>query len=219
VSWPTGWFKGAAVDAVTEDGRVIAGEMLGPEKLAATELGLRWQPEPWLALDFTAFQHDLDDLLGYTVYHASGEELNLGNGKTGEELMIRGLETELRTRFGQTLDGFLNHTYQDATITAPDGLESRWANAPRHKLSGGVRWHGPVVVDLRARWVDAVTYSEIPDAPVADYGTVDLAVSKVLARRLFLKFAVQNLLDHAHHEYPLYTQLVRKARLAVQYHF
>lgn len=71
----------------------------------------------------------------------------------------------------------------------------------------------------RFRYVSKVTYQEVPSAPVDDYVTVDMAVSKELKDHYFVKLSALNLLNDNHYEYPIYTQITRRVMLTFQYNW
>jgi len=218
VSRPGSWFKGAAVDAVTADGRVIEGEFLEAEHLLDMELGVRMQPNKKFQLDISAFRHFLDDALGYEVYYAADGVLNLGHSGTGNTVTVRGVESAARLVCCDRISAFLNYTYQDAEREEPGGGTTTWETAPRHKVSGGFRYNGPVIIDLRGRYVDAVRYDEAPLTPVDSYTTFDVAVSRRLGS-FTVKLSATDLLDDEHFEYPLYSAMTRKVMGLVRYEF
>lgn len=218
VRWPGGWFKGSAVEAVTEDGQVIAGRFLEPERLTDVEVGVRLQPDERLQLDLGAFRHHMEDILGYTVYHTASDELNIGHARSGETVTVQGIELETRSRIHARVELFLNYAYQDAEYDGPADQEFDWPQPPRHKLSAGVRYRGPVVVDLRGRHVGDALFDEVPTEPVDAYTTVDAAISRRQGP-VTVKLAATNLLDDRHHEYPLYTELARRVMATIRYDF
>jgi iron complex outermembrane receptor protein len=219
VTWPGGWFKGAGVDAVTESGRTIEGELLEPEHLVAYEAGLRLTPDQSTLIDIEAFQHKVRDIIGYTVFEAGPDTLNLGFTNTGDHLTVAGLEVELKRQLSTEISAFLNYTLQRATIEYEGGAEDDWANAPQHKASGGIRYLGFLNADLRFRFVDDLAYQEVPSVPVNSYWTVDMAMSKRFPHGVYTKVGVLNLLDDEHYEYPIYTVMKRRAYLTFEYGF
>ncbi len=221
VSWPTGWFKGHAIDEVTENGVSLKGSNLGPEKLQAYEIGLRWEPASDRIFSLEYFHNRVEDIIGYSVYYSNNDtgELNLGFANTSDTIIINGFELEAKGRVSNSFRGFLNYTYQWAELENENGATARWENAPEHKLSAGINYSGYVNVDLRGRYVSAVTYQEIPDVAVDSYTTLDMAISKEIAGKHFVKLSASNILDNRHYEYPLYTKITRRLILSFQYAF
>lgn len=216
-----GWFKGSNVTATTGNGQVITGSSLEPEKLTAYEAGLRFEPNKKLSLDLEYFQNYVKDTIGYELFYENPQtgERDLGLTNLPGEVFIQGVEMELKNWLTDHFNVFLNYTYQWAEMEDEDGQKDRWPNAPKHKVSTGVFYQGLVDVDLRFRYVSAVTYQEVPSVPVDEYATIDAAISREFKDHYFVKLSALNLLDDNHYEYPIYTQSTRRIMLTFQYNF
>ncbi len=219
VTWPGGWFKGAAIGESTEGGTEVAGESLKPERMTSYEFGVRATPDGATFLGLEFFHESVKDNIGYVVYESANDVLNLGFSNTVDVVEVYGVEVEAKRFLTRQVSSFLNYTYQNADISLTGGPTIDWENAPNNKLSGGIRYHGPVAVDLRFRYVSDLAYQEISSIPVADYWTTDLAVSKALANGIFAKLSVMNLLDDERYEYPMYTAITRRATMTLKYLF
>ncbi|MBI5214031.1 MAG: TonB-dependent receptor [Nitrospirae bacterium] len=220
VTWPTGWFKGAVPNAVTQQGENIKGSLLKPENAVSYEIGIRYMPEPKFLLDLGLFHQKVTDTIGYIVYYSnpSTNELNIGHTNISDEVTTTGIEAETKKYLTSDIYAFLNYTYQYAEI-ASGGIKSRWKNAPENKISGGIFYSGFADIDLRSRYVSEVTYQEVANIPVGSYYTIDLAVSKKISKSGFVKLSAINLLNNIHYEYPIYTAIDRKISLTLQYDF
>ncbi|MCR4293743.1 MAG: TonB-dependent receptor [Candidatus Kuenenia sp.] len=214
-----GWLKGADVTAITENGEVITGDTLNPEKLTAYEAGIRFEPNKKLSLNLEYFQNYIKDIIGYEVFYENTQtnELNMGLSNLPGEVFIQGVELEVKNKLTSYLHLFFNYTYQWAEIEDENGANERWRNAPKHKTSAGLFYQGPVDVDLRLRYVSDVTYHEVPSIEVDDYITADMALSKEIKNNYFVKLSALNLLDDNHYEYPIYTQSARRIMFTFQY--
>lgn len=220
VAWPGGWFKGAAVTAVTEDGRTIQGELLDPEKLTAYEIGIRFNSEnnPFFNfLNIELFRNKVKNMIGFETYSSNNQSFHLGKAQIDDEIYIDGIEFALKKYYRNGLIYFINYTFQDATLHSTTKTDSTWENAPEHKISGGISYIGNFNFDLKARYVSKVVYQEIPNIDVDSYTSVDLAISKTFKEKYFLKLGIINLLNDEHYEYPIYTQITRKALLTFRY--
>ena len=213
----TGWFKGGAITQTTNNtGEIIAGKSLKPEKLTAYELGIRWQPDAKNLLGIEYYHNKITNIIGYNVYDVVPPGVpNLGFDNLSDEHIIQGIEFETKRRFSDTWGGFFNYTYQ----WGEDGSGNKLESLPENKFNAGINYFGIVDVDLRMRYVSATTFAEVPNVPVEDYTTVDLAVSKAFSKALFVKLSVMNLLADKHYEYPLYTNMTRKAMITFKYSF
>lgn len=219
VNWADGWFKGAAVSATTENGNTITGNGLKAEKLTAYEAGLRFVPNKKFSLNLEYFQNYIDDTIEFKVHYENSQtgERNLGFSNRPGELSIHGVELELRNWFTPNINVYSNYNYQWAVWDDENRHKERWRTSPKHKVSAGIFYNGPIDVDLRFRYVSEVTYQEVPSALVDDYTTIDLALSKEFKDHYFVKLSATNLLDDDHFEYPLYTELTRRVMFTFQY--
>jgi outer membrane receptor protein involved in Fe transport len=219
VRFPGGWLKGSQIEATTEDGRVISGVAPKPEKLTAYEAGLRVHPDERTYIDFEVYQNTIKSNLGLVVFHSAADEINLGITNIGDRIRLSGAEIEVKHDLSNEIKAFLNYTYQRGTISITSSPEKTWTGAPRNKLSGGISYSGPIAVDVRFRYVGAVTYPEVEFDPVDEYWNVDLALSKYLGDHVRVKLSASNALDRARYEYPIYTQIKRKLLLDLRYIF
>lgn len=214
-----GWFKGADVAQTTTLGQPVAAAPLRPEKLISYELGLRWNPEPGLYANVELYYQQIKDHIVIQAYPTSGLP-NLAFANAADKTRARGVEVELKKRFLPALSGFLTYTYQYANqYRPPTETVFRRYNTPNNKASVGALYTGRVNVDVRARYVSAVTYSDIPSLRVDDYLQTDLGISKEVGGRLFVKVGVVNLFNQHHYEYGFYTPITRKAILTLEYSF
>ncbi len=216
----TGWFKGSTITATTNNsGEVIEGAGRGSEKMIAHELGLRWQPTPDTMVTTEYYYNKVSDVLGLVVYDTVPvgdiEIPNLGAATTDQEHIYQGVELEIQTKVSDNVSGFFNYTYQWGDDSSGNTLEF----FPENKASAGVRYFNYFDFDIRARYVSEVTYSEVPSVPADSYSSVDIAISKLFANQLFAKLSAINLMDNQHYEYPIYTQITRKAMLTIKYSF
>ena len=213
----TGWFKGGAITQTTNNsGKVIEGKSLKPEKLRAYELGLRWQPNDNHMINVEYYYNEITDILELIVYDLVPPGIpNLGVANTDTKNIFQGIELEVKNQYSDSLSSFINYTYQWGI----DGSGNDLNNLPKNKFNAGISYLGAVNIDARIRHVSGVTFSEVPTTPVEKYTTMDLAVSKALNNRFFLKLSVMNLLNDKHYEYPLYTKITRKTMLTLKYSF
>lgn len=200
-------------------GQAVPASALRPEKLVSYELGLRWNPEPGFYANVEFYYQQVKDQIVIQAYPTSGLP-NLTFSNASDKTRARGVEVEVKKRFLPALAGFFNYTYQYANqYRPPTETVFRRYNTPNNKASVGAVYTGRVNVDLRARYVSAVTYSDVPSLRVDDYLQTDLAVSREFARRLFVKVGVVNLFNQHHFEYGFYTPITRKAVLTLDYPF
>jgi iron complex outermembrane recepter protein len=218
VRFPNGWLKGSQLTATAEDGSTIEGVTPDPEKLTAYEAGLRIHPDERTYVDVEVFRNTIKSNLGVVVYHASGDELNIGVANIGDRITLSGAEVEVKHNLLSGAEAFLNYTYQRGTIKKT-GAEETWRGAPRNKLSGGVSYTRLITADVHIRYVDKVTYPEVDFGPVEDYWTVDVALSRDVGQHARAKLSITNVLDRARYEYPIYTQMKRKVLLDLRYFF
>jgi len=203
-----GWFKGSQITNTTASGRLVAGTPLRPEKLTSYETGARWSPGAGFTADLELYYQTIKDSVGIVTYPNLGGPPNITIANAPGTTYGKGAELELKERLDRRLSGFANYAYEYSRF-----------NAPTNKASFGVLYEAWANVDLRYRYVSAVVYSDIPSQTVSAYGTLDVAVSKRFADRWFVKAGVLDLLNTAHYEYPIYTQMTRKAALSAQYFF
>lgn len=203
-----GWFKGSQITGTTATGQLVAGTPLQPERLTSYETGARWSPGDGFYADLELYYQAIKDSVGIVTYPNPGGPPNITLANAPGTTYGRGAELELKKRFDRRLSGFANYAYEYARF-----------NAPTNKASAGVLYESWATLDLRFRYVSAVVYSDIPGRTVSGYGTVDLAVSRRFGDRWLAKAGALDLLDQAHYEYPIYTQMTRKAYLLLRYSF
>ncbi|NRB37158.1 MAG: TonB-dependent receptor [Pseudomonadales bacterium] len=216
----TGWFKGSTITATTNNtGEFIAGGQRESEKMLAHEIGLRWQYSPQTMITTEYYYNKVSDIISLIVYDTvtvgTTAIPNLGATTIDEEVVYQGLELESKSQWSDNTRFFLNYTYQ----WAEDGQGHDLKNLPKNKVSTGIQYYRYFDFDIRARYVSEVTYLEVPGIEVASYTSLDIAISKRINRQFFMKLSVLNLLDEKHYEYPIYTQIGRKALLTLKFSF
>lgn len=223
---PNSWFKGTQLSLTTADGRLIEGTNLKPSTNTSYEVGVRYDPDPDLSANLGFFSETIKDMSSlYSIYAnfdpaAGPVGLNLSYQNSKGRVEIRGLEFEASKTFENLFKVWGNWTGQVGWNIAEDGTRTDWLAMPKTKLAAGVVVTGPINVDIRGRFVSDVYFNEIgaPANKVSAYRTIDVSAFKEFGP-LMVKLAVLNLFNDVHYEYPLYTQLVRKAMLTAQYSF
>lgn len=227
---PNSWFKGTQLTLTSADGRLIQGGNLKPSTNTSYEAGLRWDPDSNLSAGLGFFLETIKDVSSlYPIYanlpgpgydSAAPMGLNLSYQNNHGSIEIKGLEFEISKTFANQFKIWGNWTGQIGESVAENGARSTWEAMPKTKIAGGILFTGPLNVDLRGRYVSDVYFNEVsaPANHVAAYRTVDASVFKEFGK-VMVKLSVLNLLNDVHYEYPMYTQLVRKASLSAQYEF
>ncbi len=172
---------------------------LAPETLTGFETGLDFgrKGSP-LGASLTAFANDLHDAVtNVTVAANTRERRNL------DRVRVQGLEASAHARPHRTLTLEAAYLFTDARVTepgpaAPASLDgNRIAQVPRHTLAASATWEAPAAfrVTARARWFSLQYEDDENTLRLAPDATVDLGVSRRLARHWEVFFAVENAFD------------------------
>ncbi len=112
------------------------------------ELGARWKLPPWLEATVSLFYIPVRDEILYVV---ADEATFTGRNVNVPDTLRRGVEITLRGRYGERLDGFINHTVTKATFETDlvrfgtGGLQQvrkgdEFPLVPRHRLGVGLNF-------------------------------------------------------------------------------
>lgn len=183
-----------------------ANHLLDPERLAGTEVGLRYAKDG-LELSATAFANRLSDAIGnVTLGHGPGLFPGVGfvagsyrQRQNLDAVKVRGLEASAEARRG-SWSFRLGASYSDAKVMARgassplDGL--RPAQTPAFALSAGLTWEDQgrvaslLIMHVGPQYEDDLNAQRLPPAT-----TIDGYFSWPLSKRLQLVARGENLLN------------------------
>jgi outer membrane receptor protein involved in Fe transport len=184
----------------------VANETLKPERLTGGEAGVQERLGP-VDVRVTGFWNEVQDqILNVTL------TTNLADCPAGttcrqrrnvDLTRIRGVETEVEVRPFPRWRVTAGHVYLDAHVieTSSPALEgNRLAQVPDHVVTLGVHWDDPAwfAASLVVRRVGRQFEDDLNTLPMGAYTTVDLRISRRLARWIDAYVAVENLLDETY---------------------
>lgn len=172
----------------------LANSALDAESLGGVEGGadLALTRRMWIRLN--GFWNELDSAIANVTLSATPQLIvrqrqNLGGAR------VRGGEAEVMVRAGSAtapVDLRAAYLYSDA-VQEPSGL--RLPQVARHQVTFGVRYEGPLRVDLAARVGSRQFDDDLNTLPLEHYGIVDLVVGRAVTRQLEAFVSIENLFD------------------------
>jgi iron complex outermembrane receptor protein len=180
---------------------LLLGQGLETEKVLATELGWRLQPNERVSLALSTFYNDYDDLrTAEPGPPPFGIPITLGNGLEGhtygaELAGVYQVSDALRLRGGYT---FLKKDLTLKPGSADLNGGTAESNDPEHQFLVQTSLDLPRGLELDAvlRWVDA-----LPQPPIHSYAGLDLRLGWHATEHLELAVVGQNLLHDRHTEF------------------
>jgi len=177
----------------------LANPSLGPERLIGGELGVNLIPVKGLTWRTTLFDNRVKDPVANVTITPPNlvQRQNLGRTR------IRGVQTDVDYRIGQTLRFGAAYIYDEANVREnranPALVGLRLAQVPVHRASFQVQYTNPRFVAIA---FDVQTSGEQFDDDLntrsrvlPEYSLVNLSVSRDLGRNLEVFGAVQNMFD------------------------
>jgi iron complex outermembrane receptor protein len=170
------------------------------EKLVAYELGLRAQPTSASSLSVSFFQHDYDDLRSIELTDVTVFPLLWGNGMEGE---ARGVEIWGDVDVTPWWRLSASYAYVDtnfafkADASGIGGIAQAGIDPPHRATVGSSFSFGAINADAQLRYVDALTYSDVPS-----YIELNGRLAWKLQDGVELALAGRNLLNEEHRERP-----------------
>lgn len=190
--------------AASVPGYILYGNAaLRPETLEGAELGADFDAGPFHA-GVTAYASRISDFLTYRYLDAAtlpagfdvgAQLINAGRARS------RGVEAELTWRPAAALQATLAYTYADSVVTRnpedPASVGVQQPGIPRHRVSAGVDWTGPLGIRLSPRIRYLARTNGDPDAIYRTdaHFIADLAASAPLRRGFEVFVRIENLFD------------------------
>jgi outer membrane receptor protein involved in Fe transport len=188
--------------------RTLANENLGPERLFGGEAGVRIEATSNVSVRSTWYDNRVKNpVSNVTIGPNLQQRQNLGRTR------IRGWQTDVETRLGQSWRVSAGYLFNNAKVTESDtnpALVGLYLpQVPKHRGSASVSYSHPrfatVAVsstffgrqfddDLNVRTKPGETEPGLPP-----YGVLDLSVSRGLGRNVDVFFGAQNLFDHEYY--------------------
>lgn len=182
------------------------------EQLIAYELGLRVQPVSNATVSGTFFHHDYDDLRSIEITDVTFLPLVWGNGMAGE---ASGLEVWADLDVTPWWRLSASYAYVDtdfafkAGASGLGGVQQGGVDPPHRATIGSAFDLGALKADARLRYVDALTYSDVPS-----YIELDARLGWQIQDGVELAVVGRNLLDDAHLERPAPASLAPREIMA-----
>jgi iron complex outermembrane recepter protein len=185
----------------------VANAGLTPERMTGGELGVR---QRWAPVDVrvTGFWNEVRDQILNVTLGARLPDCPAGTTcrqrQNVELTRIRGVETEIEVRPLPRWRVLVSHIYTDATVVEarrqPALQGKRLAQVPDNVVTVGVRWDNPAWVNVAAnvRWVGRQFEDDLNTLPLNPFTTVDLQLSRPLARWADVYLAFENLLGETY---------------------
>jgi outer membrane receptor protein involved in Fe transport len=185
----------------------VANAGLDPERMTGGELGVR---QRWTPLDVrvTGFWNEVRDQILNVTLRAALPDCPAGTTcrqrQNVERTRIRGVETEIEIRPLPRWRVLVSHIYTDATVVEatrqPVLQGKRLAQVPDNVVTVGVRWDNPAWVNVAAnvRYVGRQFEDDLNTLPLNPFTTVDLQLSRPLARWAEIYLAFENLLGETY---------------------
>ena len=184
--------------------RTLANEDLGPERLFGGEAGVRIEATRNVSVRSTWYDNRVKNpVSNVTIGTNLQQRQNLGRTK------IRGWQTDVETRIGQSVRVSAGYLFNNAKVTEfninPVLVGLYLAQVPKHRGSVSVSYSNPRLAtvavsgtffgrqfddDLNVRIKPGETEPGLPP-----YGVLDLSVSRGLGRNVDVFFGAQNLFD------------------------
>lgn len=176
--------------------RYWGNQNLAPEKITAYEIGLDYYFAPQAYAKATLYRNDATDFIYSIRRDASNfDKVNVGKVQT------KGLELEASYQLSAQLTLSASHTINDSTIKQYDQdstlVGKQLTTVPRHQSNLRARFV------LAEGWKVFTTINRVGDRFATDqntsiyagYTTLDLGVSKAVAKDVTARLAIMNLTD------------------------
>jgi outer membrane receptor protein involved in Fe transport len=185
----------------------VANAGLTPERMTGGELGVR---QRWTPLDVrvTGFWNEVKDQILNVTLGTPLPDCPAGTTcrqrQNVELTRIRGVETEIEIRPLPRWRVLVGHVYSDARVVdasrQPALQGKRLAQVPDNVVTVGVRWDNPAWVNVGAnvRRVGRQFEDDLNTLPLNPFTTVDLQLSRPLARWAEVYLAFENLLGETY---------------------
>ncbi len=118
---------------------------LKPMRSQTFDIGAKAQPASWFEASVAYFYTPVKDEIFFTV---TDPVFFTGLNNNIKRTLRQGAELSAKSRWGKTLDGFINYSYTKATFESDVLLFSGLAKkgdelplVPRHRASAGLNWH------------------------------------------------------------------------------
>jgi outer membrane receptor protein involved in Fe transport len=208
-------YQGFRVPTLNEQYRVfrvrndvtVANAGLKPERMTGGELGVRQHFSP-VDVRVTGFWNEVtDQILNVTLARLLPDcpaGTTCRQRQNVELTRIRGVETEIEVRPLPRWRVVLGHLYSDAHVvdaTRQPALQGkRLAQVPDHVVTLGVRWDNPTWVNVAAnvRYVGRQFEDDLNTLPLNPFTTVDLHLSRPLAKWADVFLSFENLLNETY---------------------
>jgi outer membrane receptor protein involved in Fe transport len=208
-------YQGFRVPTLNEQYRVfrvrndvtVANAGLKPERMTGGELGVRQRFSP-VDVRVTGFWNEVTDQILNVTLARPLPDCPAGTAcrqrQNVELTRIRGVETEIEVRPVPRWRVVLSHVYTDAHVvdaTRQPALQGkRLAQVPDHVVTLGVRWDNPTWVNVAAnvRYVGRQFEDDLNTLPLNPFTTVDLHLSRPLAKWADVFLSFENLLNETY---------------------
>jgi outer membrane receptor protein involved in Fe transport len=208
-------YQGFRVPTLNEQYRVfrvrndvtVANAGLKPERMTGGELGVRQRFSP-VEVRVTGFWNEVTDQILNVTLGRSLADCPAGTTcrqrQNVELTRIRGVETEVEIRPLPRWRVVLSHIYSDAQVVEasrqPALQGKRLAQVPDHVVTLGVRWDNPAWVNVAAnvRYVGRQFEDDLNTLPLNPFTTVDLHLSRPLAKWAEVYLSFENLLNETY---------------------
>jgi len=208
-------YQGFRVPTLNEQYRVfrvrndvtVANAGLKPERMTGGELGVRQRFSP-VEVRVTGFWNEVtDQILNVTLARPLADcpaGTTCRQRQNVELTRIRGVETEIEVRPLPRWRVLLSHIYSDAHVvdaTRQPALQGkRLAQVPDHVVTLGIRWDNPAWVNVAAnvRYVGRQFEDDLNTLPLNPFTTVDLHLSRPLAKWADVFLSFENLLNETY---------------------
>ena len=208
-------YQGFRVPTLNEQYRVfrvrndvtVANAGLKPERMTGGELGVRQRFSP-VDVRVTGFWNEVtDQILNVTLARPLPDcpaGTTCRQRQNVELTRIRGVETEIEVRPLPRWRAVLSHVYTDAHVVEasrqPALQGKRLAQVPDHVVTLGLRWDNPAWVNVAAnvRYVGRQFEDDLNTLPLNPFTTVDLHLSRPLAKWADVFLSFENLLNETY---------------------
>ncbi len=188
-------------------GRIVtlANNQLGSESLFGGEGGLDYHPNDNLLVRLNGFYNVLDDPVGNVTLLVEPTLITRQRENLGE-VDVKGFEAAVQGRKGpwSVRSGYL---YSSSRVEET-GL--RLPQAPRHQVSAGVTWSGPLEAIAEGRYIASQFEDDLNQIKLGGYAVFDLSILKQIGSQWSLFFSLENILDR---EYPVGIDRIGAPRL------
>jgi len=195
---------------------------LDPETILSYEIGVdQWFTDSLLGR-LTLYRAEAKDYIDSITTDPVGrvkKKMNIG------QVLMEGIEAELRYEFSTAWSFFANHTVSRSKIEKFKADPSLKGNQiqyiPEHKSAFGVTYENPKIarVDLIGRYTGKRYADDENTEPMGEYVTFDLKVSRELGENATVSLGLENLLDREYSEYEGYLGPGRAVTVGLSYKF